>query len=158
MRKPEGGSMKGIRRHLTYANVVATLALFAAIAGGTTAIAVSKGGKNTDVNKKGNIRAGRVTTPKLADGAVTASKLAAGNVTASRLAGIDLVQATGTSLVTASCPGGERLLSGGAVSLGPGFELVSSAPNETGAGWSGSGGGQAGVRVIALCLKGTPGP
>ena len=36
-----------IKRHLTYANVAATLALVIAVAGGTTAIAGSKAAKNT---------------------------------------------------------------------------------------------------------------
>jgi hypothetical protein len=143
--------MEGIRRHITYANVVATLALFTAIAGGTTAIAVSKGGKNTDVNKKGNIRAGRVTTPKLADGAVTAPKLAPGNVTASQLAGVDVVQTSGAPLATAICPSGERLLSGGAIAVTGGSKLGSSSPNEAGNGWTASADGD--VRVFALCLK-----
>ena len=48
---------------LTYANVVATIALVIAVAGGTTAIAVSRSASKSDVNKKGNIRGGRVTTP-----------------------------------------------------------------------------------------------
>ena len=77
--------MHKLRRKLTYANVVATLALIVAVAGGSTAVAVTANAskKKTDVNKKGNIRAGRVTAKKLANG----------NVTAAKLAGIDIVQA-----------------------------------------------------------------
>ena len=149
--------MDGIRRHLSYANVTATIALVIAIAGGTTAIAVSKGAKSPDVNKKGNIRAGHVTTPKLADGSVTASKIAGGNVTAGQLAGVDVVQATGTPTSTATCPSGERLVSGGAVALTGGTSLGSSSPSEAGNGWTASGGGAGGVRVVALCLKATAG-
>jgi hypothetical protein len=148
--------MDGLRRHLSYANVVATLALLVAIAGGTTAIAVSKGGKKTDVNKRGNIRAGHVTTPKLADGAVTSAKLADANLTAGDLSGIHFVQATGSTRVTATCPPGERLLSGGALSGAGGVPLEGSAPNEAGNGWTAIG-APAGATAIALCLKGTPG-
>ena len=39
--------MRRLRRHLTYANVAATLALLIAIAGGTTAIAGSNAPKNS---------------------------------------------------------------------------------------------------------------
>ena len=88
--------MQKLRKKLTYANVVATLALIVAIAGGSTAVAVSVNAakKKSDVNKKGNIRAGRVTAKKLADG----------NVTAAKLAGIDVVQATGADRASADCP------------------------------------------------------
>jgi hypothetical protein len=147
--------MEGFGRHLNYANVVASLALVIAVAGSTTAIAVSKGAKNNDVNKKGNIRAGHVTTPKLSDGAVTSLKLADGNVTAADLAGSHLVEVTGTALATATCAAGERLLSGGAVPLTGGQPIATSFPNEGGNGWSASAAG--GVKVIALCLKATSG-
>ena len=145
--------MEGLRRHrhLNYANVTASLALIVAIAGGTTAIAVSKSTKS-DVNKKGNIRAGRVTTPKLQDGAVTAQKLAGGNITAGQLAGVHLVEATGSPSASVTCPSGERLLSGGAVPVAGGLDT--SFP-ETPNSWRASGAG--GVRVIAICLKNTPG-
>ncbi len=69
--------MQWLRPHITYANVVATLALVLAAAGGTTALAVAiQGSKKSDVNRKGNIRSGRVTAKKLADADVTAAKLA----------------------------------------------------------------------------------
>ena len=129
--------MDGLRRHLSYANVVATLALVIAIAGGTTAIAVSKG-KRADINKKGNIRTGHVTTPKLADGAVTAPKVAAGNVTAGALAGVDVVQVTGGGIATATCPNGERLMTGGAIPETGGQTLATSSPSEGGNGWTAS--------------------
>jgi hypothetical protein len=143
--------MHRFRRHLNYANVAATLALVIAVAGGTTAIAVSKGSKSNDINKKGNIRAGHVTT----------SKLANGNVTASKLAGIDVVQAsTNTSAVTATCPDGERLLGGGAQDNGQpaGVSLAASAPS--GNGWNAridTASPASRLDVYALCLKTAPG-
>ncbi len=97
-----------------------------AVGGGSTAIAVSvNASKKTDVNKKGNIRAGRVTAKKLADA----------NVTAAKLAGIDVVQANGGDRAIADCPDGERLLGGGAKinSGAPGVGLFESAP--AGNGW-----------------------
>ena len=113
-----------------------------AVAGVPTAVAISKSAKKSDVNKKGNIRAGRVTAKKLANQ----------NVTAAKLAGIDIVQRGGDSQATAFCPAGERLLSGGAV--GGDFRAVGATPQ--GNGWTavvGSGG----VTVSAVCLKANPG-
>jgi hypothetical protein len=73
-----------MRRHLSYANVMATLAFFFALTGG--AMAVGKYVMTTDpipatsdlTGTYGNplIADGKVTTPKLADGAVTSGKLA----------------------------------------------------------------------------------
>jgi hypothetical protein len=64
-----------MRRHLTYANVTASVALFLALAGGG-AYAVSK------LKLKNN----SVTTPKIANGAVTNVKIAGGAVTPDKLA------------------------------------------------------------------------
>ena len=130
---------------LTYANVVATIALIFAVAGGTTAIAVSKSASKGDVNKKGNIRAGRVTTPKLATGAVTADKLA----------GIDVVQATGAGSAQANCQGAEQLIGGGGQLVGgAGAALATSAPLSN--GWQAgvnAGVGNPTVIAYALCAK-----
>ncbi len=60
-----------IRKHLSYSNVVATLALVIAVAGGTTAIA------------------GKVTAPK---NSVTSKSIREGNVTAKDLAGLSSVR------------------------------------------------------------------
>lgn len=75
-----------MRRHLTYANVMATIAVFVTLGGG--AYAVSK--IDTADIKKGavtakKLRASAVTTEKIADGAVTTPKLADGAVTAPKL-------------------------------------------------------------------------
>jgi len=132
-----------IRRHLTYANVMSTIAVTIAVAGGSTAVAVTvNASKKSDINKKGNIRAARVTTPKLANGAVTAANLA----------GIDLVQATAPAgiLAQARCPAGERLLSGGAAA-GGGASLATSAPG-TGEEWVGAT-ASGNVTAYALCLR-----
>jgi hypothetical protein len=133
--------MHRLTRQLTYANVVATLALIVAVAGGSTAIAVSAS-KKADVSKKGNIRAGRVTATKLADQ----------NVTAAKLAGIDIVQqSTPSQQATAVCPAGEQLLSGG------GSGAVGTSRPSGSNGWtvlttSGA------ATAFAVCLKANPGP
>lgn len=84
--------MKHVMRRLTYANVVATLALFLAIGGGAAFAATnlaknSVGPKAIRANAVGpaKIKAGAVTNEKLANGAVTGTKLAAGAVGASQL-------------------------------------------------------------------------
>jgi hypothetical protein len=131
--------MKKLRGNLTYANVVATLALVIAVAGGSTAIAVTvNASKNSDVNKKGNIRAGHVTTAKLAAAAVIASKLGA----------IEVVRSTRPNNAEADCPGGEQLLAGGAI--GGGGPVGSSYP--LGNGWFVESTGT--PTAFALCLKG----
>jgi hypothetical protein len=132
-----------MRKHLSYANVTATLALIVAVAGGTTAVAVTvNASKKSDVNKKGNIRAGKVTAKKLADGSVVASKLAPTEVVS--------VQ-SGFPVSTATCPAGTRLIGGGGTA-GLGERLFSSTPN--GNGWRAESPGT--PIAYALCLK-TPG-
>ena len=69
-----------IKRHFSYANVAATLALIIAVAGGTTAIAGSKAAKNS----------------------VASSSIKPFNVTARDLAGIRLVQVSTAS--SSVCP------------------------------------------------------
>ena len=63
--------MSHIRRHLTYSNVMATIAVFVAVGGGT---AFALAGHNTVFSD--DIVNGQVKTPDLANGAVTAPKLA----------------------------------------------------------------------------------
>lgn len=82
--------MRAVRRRLTYANVVATLALFLALSGGVVWAAGKIGTKNLKANAvtagkikrnavtKAKIRGNAVTTAKLKNGAVNLAKLAAG--------------------------------------------------------------------------------
>jgi hypothetical protein len=139
--------MHRIRRHLTYANLMSTIAVIFAVVGGSTAVAVTvNASKKSDVNKKGNIRGGRVTANKLADG----------NVVASKLAGIDVVQVSNPGgIATASCPPGERLLGGGAEASSG----VLTHSNPDGNNWEAvaEGTGTNNVTVYALCLRGTAG-
>jgi hypothetical protein len=66
--------MNKLRTHLTYANVMSTLAVFMLLAGGGAYAA-----------KKLKLKNNSVTTPKLRDAAVTSGKLADGSVTTSKL-------------------------------------------------------------------------
>ncbi len=143
--------MHRVRRHLTYANVAATVALVIAVAGGTTAIA------------------GRHTAPK---GSVTTKSIRANNVTASDLTRIQSVTkevsfsdpAPGNGVYTgnaalASCPAGTRLLSGSGVISGPGATFLSST-HQVGQGWAASGSsdgaGTVTITAIANCLVADP--
>ncbi len=65
--------MSPLRRHLTYANVVATLALFLVLSGGA-AYAAAKLDKNSVGTKQ--LKNGAVTTAKIKNGAVTGAKVA----------------------------------------------------------------------------------
>jgi hypothetical protein len=69
--------LKQIRRHLTYANVMSSIAVFL-ILGGATAMAAKVG--------TGQLKAGAVKTGKLAKEAVKAGKLAKGAVTSAKIA------------------------------------------------------------------------
>jgi hypothetical protein len=75
--------MKSVRKRLTYANVMSSLAVFLVLAGGT-AFAAAKLGKNTVGTKQ--LKNNAVTAAKIKNGAVGAGKLAAGAVGAGQLA------------------------------------------------------------------------
>jgi hypothetical protein len=67
--------LKTLASRLTYANVVATLALFLVLSGGA-AYAASHLGKNSVGTRQ--LKKGSISTAKLKNGAVTAAKIAAG--------------------------------------------------------------------------------
>ena len=75
--------MKQIRKRLTYANVMSSIAVFL-ILGGATAIAAGQLGKNTVGAKQ--LKKDAVTAAKIKKGAVTGAKLGAGAVGAGALA------------------------------------------------------------------------
>lgn len=74
--------MKQIRKRLTYANVMSSLAVFL-ILGGATAFAAVQLGKNTVGSKQ--LKKNAVTAAKLKNEAVTNAKLKAGSVTETKL-------------------------------------------------------------------------
>ena len=71
---------------MTYANVVATLALIVAVAGIPSAVAITSKLKKNSVGTK-QLKKGSVTANKLARGAVTNPKIADGSVTGPKLTG-----------------------------------------------------------------------
>ncbi|MGA8803267.1 MAG: hypothetical protein WB866_01140 [Solirubrobacterales bacterium] len=128
--------MQRVRRHLTYANVAATLALVIAVAGGATAIAGGKAAKNS----------------------VASSSIKPHNVTASDLAGIRVVQVTGQFSAFAPCSKGERLVGGGGSSVPAAVsDLAVSRPGNGGWLVQQSEGPDTLMAAYALCLKNKPG-
>ena len=92
--------MRAVGRRLTYANVVATLALFLALSGGVVWAAGKIGAKNLRANAvtAGKIKRNAVTNAKIRGNAVTAAKIKGGAVDFTKLA-------AGTNLI-ASASGG----------------------------------------------------
>jgi hypothetical protein len=133
--------MRRLRPHLTYANVTATVALLAAIGGGTTAIAISE---------------------KAPKNSVVAKSIKKGNVTASKFAGVRVDSAVGPGAsggVTLRCQPQERLLTGGAAArtaTGVDDRLSASEPTLDGDGWTARS-NFGNVTVFVVCLKATPG-
>ena len=105
--------LQRLRSHLSYANVIATLALIVAVSGGATAIAITAS-KNS------------VTTKSIRSGAVRAKNL---GPTAVRTA-------EGTGQATALCAKGERVLGGGGLAegSGPGLHVLQKS-HPSGNGW-----------------------
>jgi len=92
-----------IKSRLTYANVIATVALFLALGGG--AFAAFKLPKKSVGTK--NLKAKAVTEPKLGDKAVTEAKIGDGAVTAAKLAsGAALKNVVYREVVVANQSGG----------------------------------------------------
>jgi hypothetical protein len=74
--------VKQIRKRLTYANVMSSIAVFLVL-GGATALAAGQLGKNTVGSKQ--LKKNAVTTAKIKNGAVTGAKLRAGAVSGAAL-------------------------------------------------------------------------
>lgn len=91
--------MKQIRRHVTYANVMSSLAVFLILGGATAFAAIKKVGANEikansiktgkivkEAVTAGKIKNGAVLEAKIGDGAVTAAKIGKEAVTSDKLA------------------------------------------------------------------------
>jgi hypothetical protein len=95
--------LRAVLRRLTYANVIATLALFLALGGGAVWAAnhrsakIGTGKLKPNAVTAGKIKANAVTTSKIRENAVTAAKIREGAVNFGKLAPGTNVVATGTS-------------------------------------------------------------
>ena len=150
--------MRGARRLLTPANVLACLALFFALGGTGWAGQVLGKSSVGPVQLKSNA----VTSSKIANGAVTAKKLAAGvvgGVTPSKIVKVDSpiaavpANSTGT-VVSAACPAGAKAVGGG-WSAGLYAYQLSEGPTPDGNGWTvsfGTSTSPASVSVSVMCI------
>jgi hypothetical protein len=91
-----------LRKRLTYANVMSTLAVFLVVAGGS-ALAAGTLGKNTVGTKQ--LRSNAVTGAKIKNGAVTGAKIAAGSVGASNIDTAGLTVPNASHAATADTAG-----------------------------------------------------
>lgn len=115
------GIKKQIRSHLTYANVMATIAVFLTL-GGASAIAAGALGKNTVGTRQ--LKAKAVTTGKIANNAVNGAKVANRSLTGAdiNVAALGTVPNATTAASAgnadtvgghaAACPGGTILIRG----------------------------------------------
>ena len=114
--------MRKIRPQLTYANVVATLALFVAL-GGASAFAATQLAKNSVGSRQ--LKSKSVTTGKLALNAVNGSKVANASLTG---ADINLAQlGTVPSAASATSAGNANTVGGHAASCPTGTTLIRGA-------------------------------
>jgi hypothetical protein len=97
--------MRAVRKRLSYANVVATLALFLALGGGVVWAAGKVGSKNLRANAvtAGKIKRNAVTNAKIRGSAVTAAKIKDGAVDFTKLAaGTNLLLSASSAAVAAN--------------------------------------------------------
>src|SRR6478752_6275967 len=97
--------MRAVMQRLTYANVVATLALFLALGGGAVWAAGKIGSKSLKANAvtAGKIKRNAVTSAKIRGNAVTGAKIKADAVDFTKLAeGTSLLVTANTTAVAAN--------------------------------------------------------
>ncbi|HWI94967.1 MAG TPA: hypothetical protein VNS60_02745 [Solirubrobacterales bacterium] len=133
--------MKQIRKRLTYANVMSSIAVFLVL-GGATAFAASQLGKNSVGSKQ--LKKNSVTAAKLKNKAVTTSKIADKAVTGAKVADGSL---TGTDINAGSLgtvPSANHATSAGSAS---GLTTLPSGKSES--GFYAAGGGESEEGYIA---------
>jgi hypothetical protein len=118
--------LRAIGRRLTYANVIASLALFLALGGGAVWAASHKSAKigtgklKPNAVTAGKIKANAITQSKIRDNAVTGAKLREGAVNLSKLAaGTNLIATASSSAVAVDGPGAVNVSLSGALSFTP---------------------------------------
>ena len=140
--------MNCIRRHLTYANVAATLALVIAIGGGS---AMALGGKNSI--RSSDIKNGQVTARDLTQ---------IHSVTVSGTLSDPSADGSWTTLsLDATCRKGEKVIGGGTTNTSTSAPAATIESRPIGNGWHATLGTDSGqstpVAATALCLSAKPG-
>jgi hypothetical protein len=139
--------MHRLRRHLTYANVAATLALIVAVAGGTTAIAMKATAPKNSVTSK-SIRPYNVTARDL-----TRLIEVRGQAVFNDPAPPDDTFSGATAIAT--CPTGTRVMTGGGFVGNARATLSGSQPTHE--AWivsaKGDGTNEATITALAWCLS-----
>lgn len=115
--------MDAVRRRLSYANVIATIALFLALGGSAYAVSLGKNSVKSKNIAKGAVRTAdihnkAVSAAKLRPGAVPSNAIATNSVTATQLGPVvtrnKIVDSTSPEISAfAYCKPGEQLLGGG---------------------------------------------
>ena len=114
--------MRAVRKRLSYANVVATIALFLALSGGVVWAAGKVGSKSLKANAvtAGKIRRNAVTNAKIRSSAVTAPKIKSGAVDFTKLAsGTNLILSASSGAIAASGTAPVSVPLSGAVTFTP---------------------------------------
>jgi hypothetical protein len=115
--------MRAVRRRLTYANVIATLALFLALSGGVVWASgrISGGRLKPNSISAGKLRRNAVTATKIRPNAVIAAKIRGGAVDFSKLAaGTNLIASASSGTASASASGSADLPLSSPVTFTPG--------------------------------------
>jgi len=141
-----------MRPRLRYANIVATLALIIAV-GGASAVAATQLARNSVGSKQ--LKNNSVTSPKVKDHSLEGQDFKAGQLPVGAtgpqgipgppgISGLQVVDRESTPSsedakeLTLECPGGKKLLGGGAEVGGSGFHSVAidaSKPEQDGTTW-----------------------
>jgi hypothetical protein len=119
--------MRAVRKQLSYANVVATMALFLALSGGVVWAAGKVGSKSLKANAvtAGKIKRNAVTNAKIRGDAVTAAKIKDGAVDFTKLAaGTNLVVSASSAAVAANGTTPVNVPLSGAVTFTPASGIV----------------------------------
>jgi hypothetical protein len=130
--------VKQIRKRLTYANVMSSIAVFLVL-GGATALAASQLGKNTVGSKQ--LKKNSVTAAKLKNKAVTTGKIADKAITGAKVADGTLTGANINPSTLGTVPNATHANSADAAS---GLTTLPSGKSESGFYATASGGGSAG--------------
>lgn len=112
--------MQAIRKHLTYANVMATMAVFLALGGSAWALSKHSVGAR-------QLKKNAVTSAKLKKGAVTKAKIAKGAVNGAKIADASIGIGDVSASLHLLCRSGTSYLQGACIQDSPGSDTFANA-------------------------------